>query len=351
MQQKEYGMNQDDEGSTGAEEVQARTQALWPQIAADLGLASDGVRFQRLRVNRRMEARRCAVVVRGAGGGTYVLRADFGPGGEAAFHKVLARQAAAEEGLRDVAGVKVPKVLWQDPEQKIFVMEFVPGDTLFREMTAAELGIVSRAEVLERAGRAIAALHRCSQVGPRKFWPKAQLERVSNVAEEVRAGLRAVHRPKRFLGLCAHLHKVGRAARGHPFEGALEHGDLHMRNVLLAGGDMWFIDFANHSGIYPQRDIANFWLANGMFHLIAPEDEGAVAAGFCMVAQDDWAAFERGYGAAVSADPVVRFFFALRVFDAWLKQGHQRDGLSAEQVKRRTERLERVLRSLQASVA
>ena len=85
-----------------------------------------------------------------------------------------------------------------------------------------------------------------------------------------------------------------------------------MRNVLLSGEDLWFIDFANHSGIYPQRDIANFWLANGMFHLIAPEDEGEVAAGFCMVAQADWAAFERGYGAGPKPDdPVFQFLFAL----------------------------------------
>ncbi|CUH78911.1 serine/threonine protein kinase [Tritonibacter multivorans] len=341
-------MSQDEQS---ADAVQLRTQALWPQIAADLGLSGDGAGFQRLRVNRRMAARRCAMVVRDTGGGAYVLRADFGAGGEAAFQKVLARHIAAEEGLRDVPGVRVPKVLWRDPEQKIILLEFVPGDTLFREMTAADLGMVSRGEVLEQAGRAIAALHRCSQVGARKFWPKAHLERVSQVAQEVRGGLREVHRPKRFLGLCAHLHKAGRAARGHPFEGALEHGDLHMRNVLLSGEDLWFIDFANHSGIYPQRDIANFWLANGMFHLIAPEDDGEVAAGFCMVAQADWAAFERGYGAGLSDDPVVRFFFALRVFDAWLKQGHQRDGLTAEQVRRRTERLERVLSSLQASVA
>lgn len=334
-----------------ADAVQLRTQALWPRVAAELGVSADGATFQRLRVNRRMAARRCAVVVRDTGGGAYVLRADFGAGGEAAFQKVLARHSAAEEGLRDVVGVRVPQILWRDPEQKIFVMEFVPGDTLFREMTAAELGLVSRAEVLERAGRAIAALHRCSQVGPRKFWPKAFLERVSTVAEEVRAGLREVHRPKRFLGLCAHLHQAGRAARGHPFDSAVEHGDLHMRNVLLSGDDLWFIDFANHSGIYPQRDLANFWLANGMFHLIAPEDEGDVPAGFSMVAQADWVAFERGYGAAVSADPVVRFFFAMRVFDAWLKQRHQRDGLTAEQVRRRTERLERVLTSLQTSAS
>jgi tRNA A-37 threonylcarbamoyl transferase component Bud32 len=341
-------MNQ---GETRADAVQLQTQALWPQISAELNLPTDGATFQRLRVNRRMQARRCAVVVRDTGGGAYVLRADYGKGGEAAFQKTLARHAAAEESLRDVMGIGVPKILWQHPEKKIFLMEFIPGDTVFRELTAAELGLVSRAEVLSRAGCALAALHHCSHAGIRKFWPKAILARVSTAAAEVRAGVRKVQRPKRFLGLCAHLHRAVCAARGHPFQGAVEHGDMHMRNMLLSGGEVWIIDFANHSGIYPQRDIANFWLANGMSHLIAPEDEESTEAGFCMVAQADWVAFERGYGTQVSDDPVVRFFFAMRVFEAWIKQGNQPEGLTAEQVTRRTERLERVLRSLKASEA
>ncbi|WP_375698501.1 phosphotransferase [Pseudophaeobacter sp. TrK17] len=47
----------------------------------------------------------------------------------------------------------------------------------------------------------------------------------------------------------------------------MEHGDLHLRNILISDETTSFIDFSNQKGIFPQRDLASIWLANCPDHL------------------------------------------------------------------------------------
>ncbi len=102
-------------------------------------------------------------------------------------------------------------------------------------------------------------------------------------------------------------------ARGLAFAGAVEHGDLHFRNILLSDETVSFIDFSNHNEFYSQRDIANLWLANCPDHLAG----AGRSAGFGMVAQADWAAFQEGYGADLTSDPIFQFFYAMRLLHYW----------------------------------
>ena len=80
-----------------------------------------------------------------------------------------------------------------------------------------------------------------------------------------------------------------------------------------------FIDFLNHNAIFPQRDIADIWLANCPEHLASDGN----TPGFGLVAQADWVAFEEGYGASLTDDPVFRFLFAWRLFRFWVSLGRK----------------------------
>lgn len=301
--------------------VQARMQALWPQIASDLGIATQKTRFRRLQVNRRKENHRGVMLVTVPDGscptGTqYVLRADFDRARSDRFSRILERHRAAAAALRSVPGVAVPDILWQDPQAPIFLMEHAEGDTAYRTLAATEYGIGDRDDVLRRIGAAVASLHQVSRIkNDRLFWPKPHLQRISDCAQAVRAGQIQLPRPKKFLGLCALLHRAARLARQAPYSVVVEHGDLHFRNILVSDKCVSFIDFSNHRGTYAHRDLATLWLANCPDHLA--QDGGE--PGFGLVARQDWAAFQDGYGADLVNDPVFRFFFAQRLFNSWLQ--------------------------------
>ncbi len=296
-------------------EVQERTEALWPRIAANVGLPTEAARFHRLRVNSGRADLRCVLHIQAANGRDYVLRADYSHRGFQTFRRILDRHQAAAEGLRETRGVSVPAILWRDPQDKVALMEFAPGATAFQALDMSSLGLENRGVVLRRIGHAVAALHQCSRTEVKRFWPKPYLGQVSESAQKVRAGELPIRKPKRFVGLCAYLHRVGRRARGQTYQGAVEHGDLHMRNILIAEDQISLIDFANHRGAVPQRDLANLFLANGLHHLA----EAGRPDGYGYIAQADWDAFETGYGAPVSNDPVFQFFFAMKLWAAWEK--------------------------------
>jgi hypothetical protein len=311
------------------EEVQARAQALWPRAASAVGLAEDGAVFRRLRSNHFLEHRRCVLEVKTAAGQRYVLRAVFETENPRPLIRELERQRKAAQSLKSVPGVSAPELLWQHPQHPYALMDFAQGDTANRTLAMTDYGFGAREDVLRRLGHAVAELHRVSDTGIRQFWPKPFLKRVSDRALAVRQGRLRLPKPNRFLALCAHLHRAARLARGTEFRSALAHGDLHLRNIIMSDTEVSFIDFLNHDAIFPQRDIADIWLANCPEHLAS---DGAIP-GFGLVAQADWAAFEEGYGTRLTDDPVFRFLFAWRLFRFWVSLGRKQPDLSRTSMK------------------
>ncbi|KPD13256.1 phosphotransferase [Phaeobacter sp. 11ANDIMAR09] len=334
-------------GGTG-EQAQAQAKALWPKIAAELDLPIAGARFRPLQVNSRRQDWRSVLLITLPQGDRFVLRADFGQSPSAHFSANLDRHRAAASGLQALPGVSAPAILWQHLERPIYLMAFAPGDTAFRALEATTFGFGDRATVLRRISAAVAALHQVSGVGERQFWPKPFLVRVSERAQALRDRQIALPRRNKFLGLCALLHRLARAARGQSFDAAVEHGDLHLRNLLFSdtegaeAAEISFIDFSNHKGIFPQRDLATLWLANCPDHLA---QEGQTP-GYGLVARADWAAFEQGYGADLVSDPVFRFFFALRLYKSWLllaQRSHPPDAKTTQLAERYAQVFEALL--------
>lgn len=185
-----------------------------------------------------------------------------------------------------------------------------------------------------------------SALDRRRFWPKPFLTGVAEQAQKVRDGTLAVPRPKKFLGLCAYLHRQGRRARGRSFRAAVEHGDLHLRNMLMTPDLVSFIDFSNHDSSFPQRDLASLWLANCP-DLLASEGQ---AAGFGGVAEADWRAFAQGYGSDPAEDPVFGFFYALRLLRIWRQLAERRRPLD-HRSQRQLEAVAAVFETLRAAEA
>ncbi|WP_205877312.1 aminoglycoside phosphotransferase family protein [Leisingera sp. NJS204] len=268
-----------------------------------------------MQVNPKKEDQCCVLRVSLQDGRELVMRADFAEGNLHRYQANLKRHQTAAEALKFTTGVSVPQILWCDPQYKYTLMELAPGDTAFQALYLAGYGLGDRDRLLQRIGAAVAALHRCSETDEQVFWPMRHLETVSRTAGTVRAGEVTVVKPKRFLGLCAYLHRAGRRARGVRYQPGLAHGDLHFRNILASDDQISFIDFSSQRFSIAERDISNLWLANGLDHLSGLDGD----AGFGGVSQADWAAFEEGYGRHVSREPLFQFCFALRLWESWIR--------------------------------
>lgn len=331
------------------DQVIDRTQALWPEVAEALGLPKTGLSFSQLKVNRRFSDRRCALAVRHEGGDQFVLRAEFSTANREWLLGHLDRQKRAAEALAASPGISVPRILWQHSAEPYVLMQCAEGHTGRWELGLSDYGLVSRYQVLKRIGQAVAELHRVSRLGDAQFWPRQFLDRISKNAAHVRSQSLRVPRPHRFLGLCAYLHRAARRARGRGFTAALEHGDLHLRNILVAPDEVNFIDFLNVPDGFYHRDLANLWLVNCP-DLLA---EGAAVEGFGAVAQADWEAFEEGYGVAITEDPIFHFFYGLWVFNRWLQLAEPPAGGQVDRAAAPKEvmALDRVFASLKAHEA
>ncbi|SCZ66210.1 Predicted kinase, aminoglycoside phosphotransferase (APT) family [Epibacterium ulvae] len=299
--------------SESAEQVEARTRAYWPDISKATGLPAEGVRFRPLHVNANVRDRRCVLEARLEDKRRFVLRADYEERRRVPLMKQLQRHRIAAEALRESSKAHVPQVLWEASDTPCALLEFVPGETAVQELQFADLGAVQRDLVWERIGAAIGALHAVSRTREKRFWPKPFLQQVSEQAEAVRRDAGNYPHPQRFLGLCALLHRFGKRARGLPYLGALEHGDMHLCNILIAEEKVSFIDFSNFKNDHPQRDLANLWVT-----AVVNEEQGLrQGTGYGMIAPSEMRAFEAGYGEALIEDPIFRFFHAYRLFRVW----------------------------------
>ncbi len=295
------------------QDAQRRAEALWPQIAQDMDWPVEGVTFRRMTVNSAAENHRCVLLVHVPEHADVVLRADFKTTGYEYFRQVVQRMRSLATNIGEVPDCTIPQVLWQHCERRFVVMELCGGSTLYEELNYCDLGFGDRSATLQRAGRAVRALHDASPREMQQFWPKQCMSTVAERAALVRSGELEIRRQPKFLGLCAYLHRRAREVRGCNFMSAYEHGDLHMRNILVSEETVSFIDFANTRSQNPLRDLAYLWLANCPDHLA----RGDQRSGFGGVAADDWDAFSKGYGVDLIKDPLFRFCFAYELWTIW----------------------------------
>jgi len=296
-------------------EVERRAVALWPRVAKEMGLPADKAAFSMMLVNSSSRDRRAVLGVKTEDGQKFVLRTEFAPSNIKGQMGYLEQHRRAAGALRDVSGVNVPNLLWQDEVYPYALFEFAPGETAQRELTFADYGLTDRETLLRRIGHAVGALHEIGEVVEQRFWPKAQLQDVEKWATRLREGEIAVRKPKRFLGLCAMLHRFARRARGEPFHGVSVHGDLHFRNILVTNDLVSFVDFSSSGTASRHLDLVNLWQAKmpeNLAKIGQSQDFGCVAAA-------DWQAFEDGYGQNLTDDPVFQFTFLFHLYRAWKK--------------------------------
>lgn len=177
-----------------------------------------------------------------------------------ALDSALAR-AAAVTPLTD-AGTRVPRLLGVSAEDRLLVLEVMPG-TRLDALHAAELGTG-----LAALGRALAALHRL---------PTGDLPAVTRLLpDRLQAAARIVAAARPETATAAHGLSERLSAMAPAPGTALVHGDLHLKNAMLAGDRLSLLDLDQAGAGQPAADLGSLLAALAHSRVagrLAAEDE------------------------------------------------------------------------------
>ena len=236
------------------------------------------------------------------------------PSDPALFAGSLAAQQAA---LRAMGG-GVPRVLAAQPESHVLLMERVPGDTAAGVMEQA-----TRPEqlddALEACGRWLARFHAATDAGPRSYRPRVVCEHLARQRDAVVAGRRPVPLAQEFVALSTRVIDAGPEYDGLPARAAGRHGDMNLRNLVLAGdppgvAGAWGLDFAPAQTAPVGHDVARLLLN----FAVCCTDPAQIPEGEVLPPRA-LAAFFRGYDFAGPEDASIGFLLRNQIIADWAR--------------------------------
>ncbi|GGH55516.1 phosphotransferase [Frigidibacter albus] len=296
---------------TGLEQA---AMALWPRLAAMAEVPVDGYAPKMLSWRDEPTRRRIVLEMTAPGHPPLVLKLAPLPADPALFSGSLAAQQAA---LRAMGG-GVPRVLAALPESHALLMERVPGDT-----AAAIMEQATRPEqlddALEACGAWLSRFHTATDAGMRAYRPRAVCDHLARQRDAVEAGRRQVPLAREFLALSDRVIAEGARYDGLPARAGGRHGDMNLRNLVLAGdppgqGGAWGLDFAPAQSAPVGHDVARL-LLNYAVTCTDPEQipEGEVLPPRALVA------FFKGYAFSGCDDASIGFLLRNQIVADWAR--------------------------------
>lgn len=324
------------------EALAAMAPEIWAEVAGRVGWPASGCHVHSLKLYCSPVSVRGVFRVTHPDGRFVVLKLDLLPQAPERFRRQIENTRRAGWALARFPQFGVPDILWSDAGRGVTVQSFIPGDTGRRALAWADYGIGARDDLLRRIGQYAGALHRSTAEASIGFSARHYLRGVRGRAAALRAAQLALPRPKRFLGLCAYLHRAARRCSGAELAICQTHGDFHLLNLIVSDASITAIDFSFRPPAPALRDLSRFWLSSGgAFDLTDGQQ-----AGLAGLPAQDLAAFEDGYGRLLTADPAFPFFLAYQIYLEWSKFAARPAGLTSSeqaQLRRYVKMLEALL--------
>lgn len=298
-------------GRAGLEQA---AMALWPGLAAMAGLEPAG--YVPGLLSWREEPTRSRIVLRMTAPDKppLVLKLAPLPADAALFAGSLAAQQAALRAM----GSGVPRVLAALPDSHAMLMEHVPGET-----AAAVMEQATRPEqldaALEACGRWLARFHASTDAGMRDYRPRAVCAHLQRQRDAVLAGRRQVPLAREFAALSERVIALAPRHDGQPASAAGRHGDMNLRNIILAGdppgkAGIWGLDFAPAQVAPVGHDVARLLLN----FAVTCTDPAQIPEGE-VVPPRALAAFFRGYVFAAPGDAGIAFLLRNQIIADWAR--------------------------------
>jgi hypothetical protein len=278
--------------------------------------------------DRRVTMRcRCQVVVDDSDRSLSFIAKQFGSGRKAT--RLYRNLTSLERGWRSPP-VRFPRALAFDREHGVVFMEEVPGRDLRRSVSAIALG-----ELLQTAGRLLAAFHGAPLRVPRRVSVRSELEAVNGA---LRIVTRTFPEMRKRARDCLSALKTFHWSDDAP--AVLLHGAYRLSHILEADGELALVDLDSIRMGHPAYDLGKF-----LAYLYYRETLGQLSASARRQAACE---FVEGYLAAAPgpvSPAAVLWFLASELINKQTKKDITRPSTD------RSERVEGVLRLAEAVLA
>jgi len=288
--------------------------ALWPRLAAAAGVPAEGYTPKLLGWRNEPSRRRIVLALSAPGQPSLVLKLAPVPADPDLFAGSLAAQQAA---LRAMGG-GVPRVLAALPEHHVLLMERVPGETAAAVMEQA-IRPEQLDDALEACGRWLSRFHAATDAGMRAYRPRAVCEYLARQRDAVDAGRRQVPLAREFTALSDRVIAEGARYDGLPARAGGRHGDMGLRNLMLAGDPpgqegTWGLDFAPAQSAPVGHDVARLLLN----YAVTCTDPAQIPEGEVLPPRS-LTAFFKGYTFSGCDDASIGFLLRNQIVADWAR--------------------------------
>lgn len=305
----------------------------WRRIASAAGLTPGDWRAAVLSSRRDARHDRVVIGLTSDGQSPLVFKIDLLPQPQARFDAAVAAHRAAL-----ARGARLPALLAVDPVHQAILQDWVPGRTAFDTCEMAP----DPAQVLRIIGAGVAAFHAAGGVTPRSFHPRYTVRYLRQIMATIRDGTRLVAAPALFLAHARRFCADQPAYEALPTCAVHLHGDLHLRNLMIAGPDVVLIDPLPAEPGPPGHDLGRLLVDYAA--MIAP---ACPAQGNRPLPGVDLDAFFDGYRIAGPDDPSIRLLCRMRLLTDWITVPAD----PADRSRNQTRRLDGLMRLARAAFA
>ncbi|WIY26905.1 aminoglycoside phosphotransferase family protein [Parasedimentitalea psychrophila] len=283
-------------------ELERSAEQAWMSLLDQADLPATGWTLQQL--SKRDDRHSARIVYRAVSsdGGSYIFKHQLRPTNNGSVKRQFDAHQLVFDSFPKSPEHRVPQPIYLDAETQSCLLSHLDGEPLAEPMLRAVDDLPAQMQLLKRAGAWLDDFHRANLDERRIFQPKFTLRHLRQLRAEIESGQREVPAKPLFLRGIAHMETIAPQYEGQQTVSCLQHGDFHMRNLIVSEQSIGGIDFSKTGAAPVGHDIAKFLLDYTRFMRPAEDiPPGQV------VPPDAVEAFFDGYKLTGSDDPSLGF--------------------------------------------
>lgn len=289
-------------------ELDVSATKAWQKLLLQAGLPQDGWSLVQLSKRDIQRLSQVTYLAEHRSGPRYTFRHQQKPVAPDRFTAHFNLQAEAFRQFGHSAENTMPEPVFLDSETQTSLLTHMEGRPLSDMMWKARDDRPAQLALLRRAGAWLDVFHRCQVDEVRVFNPRYTVEYYQDLRDKITSGRAQVAATPLFLQGIDHLAAIASGFEGLKTTSASQHGDFHMRNLIVSDMKVAGIDVSKSAPAPVGYDIAKLLLD------YTSVLRGAADLRPCRVVPDDaYGAFFDGYTLVEKSDTGVRFLLFARV--------------------------------------
>jgi Ser/Thr protein kinase RdoA (MazF antagonist) len=280
----------------------------WPDVIAAAGMRREGWTLSRLSKRDDAQIARIIYLAQHPIHPDLTYRYQMRPDDHGGFLRHYEFQQETYDRFPHSDQLSLPRPIYVDDARHCSLITYAPGRPLSDHMREADLDRPRQQQLLGYAARWLDAYHRSRPLEPRNFNPGHTVKYYKGLRDQIRNGDTQVAQPELFLKGIRKIIRIAPDFAGLPTVSAVQHGDYHMRNLILDGTRTCGIDISKADHAPVGYDIAKILLD----YTALMNRAGDLAQG-TVVPEDALEVFFENYTLVGPDDPSVRFLLYPRI--------------------------------------